>query len=655
MRSARPSIPEHVEFAVQRALEKLPADRFSTAHEFAEALLGHSTAGTTGLFSAAGAVQKSKRSSGWRSRLLDPVTSGLAALTIAALAFAFLHKPTQVAPARAIRFVMDASDSVRPLDNYPWPAGISPDGSTVVFASASADALQLYYVRTDQLEPRLIPGSTDGSQVLFSPDGEWLLFEAGGALKKVRLDGSAPITITAAGSDNGADWTVNDEIVLGSENNFRGLSKVSAAGGELTEIAKPDSSKGESDYLWPIASPDGKSIIFTRWLGDPRSANLATIPIGGGEVVPLGVKGIRPLAVIDRTLVYVQEDGGVRALRLDRARRHAEGKPVPVLDPVNVIAGNNGNSGIFISSGGALITSRGGTKSQLAWLGKDGSATVIASESRRYSTPRLSPDGTRIAVTVTDAGKSAVWIYDMSSRTFSQLTTGAPAQSPEWSPDGTRIYYVGLGDSDQIALYSQQADGGGAPERITSIQGIAQGLSVAPDGKSVVYLAYAKNSWDLFRIRLDSSASQSSYMGSTFDETAPTISPDGHWVAMVSYQSGSGQVYLRSYPDPSLRIQISASGGGEPMWSKDGKTVYYRAGNSEIAARLAAAPNLRVVSRDTVVARTDLFVIGGVLRSSDLSRDGRILGLVTKKDDFQLVVVPNWRVELEKRLAAARR
>jgi Tol biopolymer transport system component len=243
----------------------------------------------------------------------------------------------------------------------------------------------------------------------------------------------------------------------------------------------------------------------------------------------------------------------------------------------------------------------------------------------------------------------------MSSRTFSQLSTGATAQSPEWSPDGTRIYYVGLGDSGQIALYAQQADGGGAPERITSIQGIAQGLSVAPDGKSVVYLAYAKNSWDLFRIRLDSSASQSSYMGSTFDETAPTISPDGHWVAMVSYQSGSGQVYLRSYPDPSLRIQISASGGGEPMWSKDGKTVYYRAGNSEIAARLAAAPNLRVVSRDTVVARTDLFVIGGVLRSSDLSRDGRILGLVTKKDDFQLVVVPNWRVELEKRLAAARR
>ncbi len=653
MRTGRPSIPEHVEFAVQRALEKLPADRFTTAQDFAQALLGHSTGGTTGLFSSVQAVQRSK-ARGWKSRLLDPVTAGLAVIAIAAIAFAVLHKPARQTATRAVRFVMDSPDSVRPFDNFPWPAAVSPDGGTVVFAAAGTAGVQLYYLRTDQLEPTLIPGSVGGSQVLFSPDGEWVLFEAVGFLKKVRLDGSAPITITAAGSNNGADWTTKDEIILGSESAFRGLSKVSAAGGELVEFAKPDSSKGESDYLWPIASPDGKNVVFTRWKGSLASADLATVSIDGGDVVPVGVKGIRPLAVIDRTLVYVREDAAVMAIRLDRTHRHGEGTAVPVLDPVNVIAGNNGNSGIFVSRDGALITSRGGTKSQLGWIAKDGSASVITSESRRYDHPRLSPDGSRIAVTVTDGGKSAVWIYDMTSRTFSQLSSVATAHAQEWSPDGTRIYYMGLGGKDRMSVYSQQADGGGPPELVAKVEGLAEGLSVAPDGKSIVYLTYSKNSWDIFRAQLDPPASGSLYVGGPSAEIAPAISPDGRWVAMASDQTGTLQVYLRSYPDPSSRIQISASGGGEPMWSRDGKTVYYRAGTSEIAARLATSPSLRVLSRDTVVFRTGLFVGGGNLAETDISRDGRLLGLVTNKDDFQLVVVPNWRVELEKRLAAAR-
>ncbi|MEP6509416.1 MAG: protein kinase, partial [Gemmatimonadales bacterium] len=642
MRTSRPSIPENVEFAVQRALEKLPADRFTTAHDFAQGLLGHSTGGTTGLYSSAQAVQRSKAGAGWKSRLLDPVTAVLGVIAIGAVAFALLHKPAQQTAMRPIRFVMDVPDSLRPFDNYPWPAAVSPDGGTVVFASAGTAGVQLYSLRTDQLEPRLIPGSVGGSQVLFSPDGEWVLFEAGGSLKKVRLDGSAPITITSAASNNGADWTIKDEILIGSEGTFHGLSKVSAAGGELVEFSKPDSSKGESNYLWPIASPDGKNVVFTRWKGSLASADLATVPSDGGDVVPVGVKGIRPLAVFDRTLVYLREDAVVMAIHLDRTLRRGEGSPVPVLDPVNVIAGNNGNSGIFVSRDGALITSRGGTKSQLAWVAKDGSASVITSESKRYSHPRLSPDGSRIAVTVTDAGKSAVWIYDMASRTLSQLTSVATAQAPEWSPDGALIYYMALGGKSRLAVYSQQADGGGAPQIVAEVEGLAQGLSVAPDGKSIVYLAY-NNSWDLFRTQIDSSASTSLYVGGPSDEIAPAVSPDGHWVAMVSNQTGADQVYLRSYPDPSSRIQISASGGGEPMWSKDGKTVFYRAGTSEIAARLVTSPSVRVLSRDTVVFRTSLFVGGGTLAGTDISREGRLLGLVTNKDDFQLVVVPNWR------------
>src|SRR5215212_1456823 len=283
MRSTRAAIPEHVEFAIQHALEKLPADRYSTAHEFAEALLGHATAGTTSLFASAQALQRARAQKSWKARLLDPVVLGFAALAAASLAYAFFNKPEVQEQQRPVRFVLFTPDSLRPFDNVPWPAAISPDGGTVVYSASGESGTMLYSVRSDQLDARPIPGTVEGSQVHFSPDGQWVAFEADGKLRKVRLDGSAPITITGAGSDNGADWTSRDEIIVASEGNKRGLSRVSAAGGELVEFAKPDTTKGETDFLWPIATPDGKTVVFAKWFGSLSSAQLATASIDDGE------------------------------------------------------------------------------------------------------------------------------------------------------------------------------------------------------------------------------------------------------------------------------------------------------------------------------------------------------------------------------------
>ncbi len=655
MRSTRSAIPEHVEFAVQHALEKLPADRFSTAHEFAEALLGHSTAGTTGLFSAAHAAQRGTLQKSWKSRLLDPVTLGLGGLAAAAIVFAFLERPAPRAVERPVRFVLFTPDSLRPIDNYPWPAAISPDGATLVYSARGETLGMLYAVRTNQLDARPIPGTAGASQPHFSPDGEWVAFEVDGKLRKVRLDGSAPITVTSAGSDNGADWTSRDEIIVASEGDKRGLSRVSAAGGELVEFAKPDTTKGETDYLWPIATPDGKSVVFTKWYGALSSSQLATVPVDGGDVSPLDIKGIRPLAVIGRTLVYVQVDGAVMAVRLDRSSRHLDGKPVPVLDPVPVVAGNNGNSGIYVSAGGALVTSRGGARSTLSWIARDGNPSAVSKAARRYATPRLSPDGERIAVVVRDQDKSDIWIHDIRTGTFSQLSSVLAAATPEWSPDGTRVFYLGLNDKGGNALYSQEADGGTQAKRLTDILGLGAALSIAPDGRSALYVSYYHNTWDLFRVDFNSINAGTPYLTGPANETHPTISPDGRWAAVTSDQNGRSEVYVRSYPDPSSRVQVSADGGSEAIWSKDGKTIYYRSGDVEIAARLETSPSLRVASRDTAITAMNSTIRTGVVRGLDLSRDGRFLGLATNRDDYQLVVVPNWRVELEQRLTAAKR
>ena len=656
MRTTRSAIPEHVELAVQHALEKLPADRFSTAHQFAEALHGHGGAGTTGVFASAqsGAWRGPERS--WKMRLRDPITLGIGGIAIAALAYAVIGSSAPRSADRVVRCAISAPDSLTPVSNYPWPAAISPDGSTVVYAAdLEPSRSTLLALRTDQLEPRPIPGTAGAWEPSFSPDGQWLLFQNEGKIRKVRLDGSAPITIADGGSANGGDWTSRDELVVGSDGAKHGLSKVSASGGDLFEFVKPDASKGATDYLWPISFPDGKRAVFAIWTGSLASAMMATVSMDGGEVSPLGIKGVRPLAVLGRTLVYVQVDGAVMAIRLDRSGRNVEGKAIPVLDPVTVIAGNNGNSNIFVSQGGALVTAKGGTKSQLAWVSRDGSFKTVTKESRSYESPRLSPDGRRIAVIVGDRDQSDVWIYDLETETFSRLSSIQAATSPAWSPDGSKVFYDGLGDQQRFAIWSQQADGGSPAEKIIDAA-LTSDVTVAPDGRSILYTTLNNNnSWDVFRARLDSTSVGVPYVSGRANETSPAFSPDGRWVALVSDESGRNEVYVRSYPNPSARVQISAGGGAEPVWSRDGTVLYYRSGATRLSVKLSTAPVVRVLSRDTAITQAGSVVRGGNRTAYDISRDGRFLGLLSNREDYQLVVVPNWRTELEQRLSISQK
>ena len=647
MRSIRPAIPEYVELAVQHALEKLPADRFANAREFAEAMSGRGPALTTGVVSDDRRRWREKQS--FKAWLLNPLTLMLAAVAFAAIAFAALRKPA-APPSRAVRFVITASDSSRPPADYggPWPGAITRDGGTVVYVANGGAGPVLYSLRTDQLDPRQIPGTNGAYQPVFSPDGEWICFETQGKVNKVRLDGSEPISISAGGAANGADWTTLDEIILGSEATRRGLSRLSSSGGEPIEFVKPDKSKGETDYLWPIAFPDGKAVVFAVWTGRLTTTMLALASVDGGDVAYLGIRGIRPLALVNGKLIYVQADGAIMGVAIDESARKVNGRPVAVYDPVVVIAGYNGNSSIFISAGGAMVASRGGLRSQLSWIARDGRSIPITKEARRYASPSLSPDGRRIAVAAHDRDTWAIWIHDAETGTFSRFSSVAVTNGPWWSPNGSKIFYVGTNEKDRLTIWSQQADGGASPEKVVDV-GFVNDLTVAPDGRSLVYAGYNNNSWDLLRVRLDSAPVVSSYLASPdADEQQGRFSPDGRWVAAVSTDTGINEVYVLSYPNPSLRVQVSTGAALSPVWSRDGSSVYYVAGAVLMSARISTSPSLRVVSRDTVL--TD---VSALVNGYDVAKDGRLLGLVSQKNDYQLVVVPNWRVELERKFAAA--
>src|SRR5262245_26595855 len=172
-----------------------------------------------------------------------------------------------------------------------------------------------------------MPDTAEGYQPFFSPDGKWIGFEVAGKERKVRLDGSAPVTITDAGSGNGVEWTAQNELIFGASGAFSGLSRVSAAGGQLAALTQPDTSRGEREHLWPIASADGKTIVFVTWMGSLAGSRLAITSIDDGKVLPLGLPGIRPLAILDDMLLYVQADGTVMAVRLDLRGKKIAGRP----------------------------------------------------------------------------------------------------------------------------------------------------------------------------------------------------------------------------------------------------------------------------------------------------------------------------------------
>jgi eukaryotic-like serine/threonine-protein kinase len=650
----RHTLPPHVEAAVLTALEKLPADRFATAAEFADALAGPTT---TRRVAAAGAPSAAAPGPAARARLRDPAFLALTAALVSAIGVAAMRSrpPAPHPELPPVRFVFTGSDSAPVVSNYPWPAAVSPDGGTLVYAVGRRGGTVLYARRSDQLEGHPIPGTEEASQALFSPDGAWVAFEAAGKEKKVRLDGSAPVTIAEGGADNGADWTTTGELVTGATGEHAGLSKVSVAGGELTQFTRPDSAKGEVEHDWPIALPDGHSVVFTIWSGALARSRLAMASLDDGTVTRLDLKGIRPLAVVDGMLVYVQADGAVMAVPIDLSRRKVAGRPVPVLDPVAVASALNGNSDVFVSSGGALVSGLGGVRSRLAWLDRRGASHPITPEVRAFSAARLSPDGRRIAVLIADRTKVDVWIYEIETATLSRLTSAGTVTSFGWTRDGERIVYSAPGTGSKDAIWAQSVGGATAPEMLVEVPTLTPVADLAPDGRSLLVQSIVNTAWTVQRVSLDSSRVIRPYSATGPQDVTPRFSPDGRWAAISTNESGRFEVYVRSYPLPNVKVQVSVGGGSGPVWSADGTRLYYVSGSAIMEARLATSPGLRVISRDTAFANAGNGTTGFGQANFDIARDGsRIVIPSTESANYPLVVVPNWRTELHQRLAASR-
>jgi Tol biopolymer transport system component len=272
-----------------------------------------------------------------------------------------------------------------------------------------------------------------------------------------------------------------------------------------------------------------------------------------------------------------------------------------------------------VSASGAIVypPSGGNSPRHLVLVGRTGSTDSIPGEARLFASPRFSPDGRRLALGITDqAGAEDVWVLDVAQRTWSRLTTSGINNRPVWTPDGRRLVYSSNDDLWWIA-----ADGSGRPESLLVANGNRSAGTVTPDGRTVVFQEQSSDRNGIRSLVFDSAPASLLIIPWTFAESAPALSPDGKWVAYQSDETGRVEVYVRPYPGPGARVPVSLRGGTEPLWAHTGRELFFRSGDSLMAAAVVLSPSFAVTGRRLLFAGS--YLSGDTYREYDVAPDDK--------------------------------
>ena len=649
VRATRSSVPVHVEAAIERALEKLPADRFATAREFAEALQGrHQVASSQASAAAPPAPPAAART---RRRIVagGAIAAGIAAVFVAG----YLAGRPADAGTEPVRLGISVPSDMAFTNIYAGPPlAISPDGRTIAYTARTAKGPQLALRRLDDLAPAIIPGTMAGIYPFFVNNGAGLAFSDGAQYFRVALDGAPPLPAspTQQGAGNGADGLPDGGFVVGWG---PGLMIARAFGDSLVRLTRADSAHGDFTHRFPVVV-DRRTVLFAS--SGPAGRRIGIASLADGSASVLNVPGLAPLGMVDDYLVYVRSDGLfdglVTAVKVDLGRRTVLGEPVAIERGVSVHG--NGSVEAALSASGTLVYSGGSTKSRLVSVDLRGVTQPLFSEAARLASPRYSPDGRRILLSRTDES-SELWVYDVSAKAPTRLTIdGLSNDRPEWFPDGRRVAFRSTG-----GYYAQSADGTARRTTLLSNAGSNAGtvaeIAIAPDGKRIVArIPHLGSGMDLMLAAVGDTLQSTPFVNTRFNEYMPTVSRDGKWVAFISNEAGPLDVYVRALDGSSVRVPVSTGGGMEPRWAPDGRRLYYRANRKLVAATVATTPAFSVTRQDTLFA--DVFATDPFHTNYDVAPDGRSFIMLQPVDNSQqAVVVLNFANEVRRKMAAAAR
>jgi Tol biopolymer transport system component len=630
--------PTKVRDLVQRCLQKDKMLRLRDAGD-ASIEIQESLAAPTPGPTATGPAARG----GWR----QAVVLGLAVVVVAVVAGLAgwnLKPAAPPEPHHVSRLTITLPPDQR-LAGFDQPVvALSPDGSHLAYVAIQGGTRQLYLRAMDGLEARPVPGTEGAVAPFFSPDGQGLGFFAGGKLKKVSVNGGAALPLGNAGLPYGASWGSQRIAFVPTANSA--LQQVSEAGGATQPLTRLEN--GES-HRWPELLPGGKAVLFvTGLIGKVTVYSVVT-----GERRSLVQGGTQPRYAASGHLVYAQ-GGNLVAARFDPQRLTVTGDTVPVLEGV-VQSATSGAAQYSISATGSLIYVPGNVQtaqSRLVWVSRNGAEQPLATSAGSYGIPRLSPDSRRMAV-VSDVQIS---LYDLSRERWNRFTFDAPASYPVWTPDGKHIAFASAKEGPR-SLFWQLADGSGGLERLTTSEYPQSPMSSSPSPDGQLLALVEENpttGLDVWVLRPGEPKARA-FLQTPSNEGAPQFSPDGRWLAYISDESGRYEIYVRAYPGPGGKWQISTEGGTEPMWNRNGRELFYRSGDKMMAVEIVTEP-IFDPGKAQVLFQGPYQSSRSTFPDYDVTRDGQRFLMLKPSEQAQAAtqinVVLNWFEELKQKVPA---
>jgi Tol biopolymer transport system component len=536
-----------------------------------------------------------------------PLAVGIAALAVlATVGVTRLLAPG--APAHGgglarLAVTLPPGDIVTNADMMPF--ALSPDGTQLAYVGAH-NGKELLFVRTmTEAGPVPLSGTEGARSPFFSPDGKWIGFFAAGKVKKVAVGGTElQVVCDNAWDPRGGCWGT-DDLIYFAPTNIAGIWKVPAQGGTATELTRLDRAHGETSHRWPFVLPDHKTLLFTIWTG-PGYNECRTVAqsLATGKRRVLMPGGNQPHYLPSGYLLYSRLDD-LFAVRW-RPSQEDLGGAVPIQLPEHPKMGNEGAGAYAVSETGTLVFLAGGDSRyahQLVWVDRDGKTELVPAPERDYEAVAISPDGHQAAVQL-EAGAEEIWLYDFARQTLAPLVAGnGSSQAPVWTPDGQRIVYRATRQGTRN-LFWKPANGAGDEVRLTSREGVVQSPTcVSPDGRWVVYSeggGFASNG-GIWAVPLAGERTPQTLVNTPAAEQAGRVSPDGRWLAYASNASGVFEICLQPFPGPGPSQQVSNGGGLEPLWSRDGRELFYQKGDRAMAVDVSARGGVAVVGQPRVL------------------------------------------------------
>jgi len=647
-----PEAPAAAERIVRHCLEKEAAQRFQSAQDLAfalEALSGLSDP------SASRAALNIPRSATVRFRGMGWIFSAI--LLPALLIFLALQMRSQKQELSSICFTVPPPPGTTfgGISTVPSLA-ISPDGKKLAFIAAYQDKPQTIWVRElKSLNARSLEGTQGAFFPFWSPDSQFVGYATTGHLYKVNINGGPPVELCKSLRVRGATWS-NQGPILFEPSYFQGLSLYSTDNASVSPLTIVNRSAFEAGHMWPSFLPDGHHYVYYVLSGadlgnqvfgaDSRSKKAKLLFSKAGSSAAFSPPGFL-LFIRGKTLM-------AQAFNPETLELSKEAFPIASDVGAYGDAGPTGYAPFSVSNNGVLAYGKIiDFQSQLCWVDRRGNQIGTATTPGKYSEPRLSPDGARIAVDIATEGVGSegatdVWLIETSRNIPTRFTVGSVGRAPIWAPDGKRVVFISEKQSG-IDLYEKDSSGVGEPRPL-----LRSNLAKTPDdfsqnGQFLVYeVLDPKTGSDLWILPLSGDAKPFPFLVTEHNEENAQFSPDGQWIAYASDETGRMEVYLQAFGNHTGKWQVSSDGGRMPRWRKDGKELFYVAGNGQfMSVPISLSPEMKI-GTPVLLFRANLAELAITMENRteyDVSADGQrflINRKVQDKTDAPITVITNW-------------